>query len=164
MDPVNLHSSKHHTAPVKNAGAAAVSNSEPGDTRREEIISVARKFEALMLHTMLKSMRATIAEDELTGNDGQDLYRDMMDQEIAKNISESGGFGLQTMLARQLGANMNVAMEPADAAAEANVQTGATMIPTNGTSKAKLAQLQQYQEISSANDLMFNTQSSLMQD
>jgi len=153
MDPVNLHSSKHHTAPVKNAGAAAVSNSEPGDTRREEIISVARKFEALMLHTMLKSMRATIAEDELTGNDGQDLYRDMMDQEIAKNISESGGFGLQTMLARQLGANMNVAMEPADAAAEAS-----------GTSKAKLAQLQQYQEISSANDLMFNTQSSLMQD
>ena len=153
MDPVNLHSSKHHTAPVKNAGAAAVSNSEPGDTRREEIVSVARKFEALMLHTMLKSMRATIAEDELTGNDGQDLYRDMMDQEIAKNISESGGFGLQTMLARQLGANMNVAMEPADAAAEAS-----------GTSKAKLAQLQQYQEISSANDLMFNTQSSLMQD
>ena len=160
MDSVNLKNSSLNPVPTKNTGAGSINNSESEDTRRNEIVSVARKFEALMLHAMLKSMRATIAEDELTGNDGQDLYRDMMDREIAKNISESGGFGLQTMLAQQLRANMNVNMEPGDS----NMQPGPTMIPSNGTSKAKLAQLQQYQEISSANDLMFNTQSALMRD
>ena len=160
MDSVNLQSSKHHTVPANNTAAGSVKGNESDDTRRNEIISVARKFEALMLHAMLKSMRATITEDELTGNDGQDMYRDMMDQEIARKISESGGFGLQTMLAQQLGANMNVNPEKGDS----NVPTGATMIPPTGTSKARLAQLQQYQEISSANDLIFNTQSSLMSD
>lgn len=160
MDAVNLQNTTSQVQQQKASGNGTLNNSAADDSKREEIISVAKKFEALMLHAMLKSMRATIAEDELTGNDGQDMYRDMMDQEIAKNISESGGFGIQQVLAHQLGANMGVNTE----SGEDSSRVDATMIPGNGASKAKLAQLQQYQEISSANDMMFSTRSSLMQD
>ena len=110
-----------------------------------------------MLHSMLKSMRATIVENELTGSDGQDMYRDMMDQEIAKNISESGGFGIQTVLARQLGASMgdNNPVKP-------NAQIASSGEDDNPASRNKLAQLQHYQKMSGANDLMFNSQSTLI--
>lgn len=157
MDVVNLQ--KPHSQMVSSTNHKSNQNSATGaqgntsDSKQDEVISVARKFEALMLHSMLKSMRATIVENELTGSNGQDMYRDMMDQEIAKNISESGGFGIQAVLMQQLGANMGVDTieQSADLPAEAG----------NAATRSKLAQLQHYQNMSGANDLMFNTQSSL---
>ena len=111
---------------------------------------MAKKFEALMLHAMLKSMRATIVEDELTGSDQQNLYRDMMDQEIATNISNAGGFGIQQVLAQQLGASMGV--------------DGSLGTADNTLTRSRLATIKHYQDMAGANDLMFNTRSSLTQD
>jgi len=156
MDTVNLQQIQTQN-PSLNQNVKSGADIDAPNSKREEIISVAKKFEALMLHAMLKSMRATIVEDELTGSNGQDLYRDMMDQEIAKNISESGGFGIQTVLAQQLGANMGVDTDGHTAALAAN-----SAKTDNAVSKSKLAQLQQYQKISGASDLMFNTRSSLI--
>jgi Rod binding domain-containing protein len=152
MDTVNLPSANsRNSAALKPADNSTVGTNS-NTPSQDEVVSVARQFEALMLHTMLKSMRATIVEDELTGSDQQGLYRDMMDQEIAKNISESGGIGIQAVLAQQLGATMNV---------DINDQPQAT---AGDASQAKLARLQHYQQVAGASDLMFNTQTSLMQE
>jgi len=157
MDTVNLPKIQPDARLSVNQSMKPDAAKDIADSKRDEIISVAKKFEALMLHAMLKSMRATIVEDELTGSNGQDMYRDMMDQEIAKNISESGGFGIQAVLAQQLGANMGL-----DTGDQTNGVAAATTEPGNAATRSKLVQLQQYQNMSGANDLMFNTQSSLI--
>lgn len=171
MDAINkAQSPTQGLAPV-NQNARSTVAKDADESKHEEIVAVAKKFEALMLHAMLKSMRSTIVEDELTGSNGQDLYRDMMDQEIAKNISESGGFGIQDVLARQLGSNMGVdptiqAASTGDAPVNAAVDRTSIHNASvdNASVNARLSHLQKYQNISGANDLMFNSQSSLMQD
>ena len=57
----------------------------------------AKQFEALLLKTMLKSMRASTPGDSLLNNEQADLYLDMLDQQIAQEISKSGTFGLQDL-------------------------------------------------------------------
>lgn len=157
MEAVNLQKPHSHTVSSSNQNPTRGTQNNTANSNHDEVMSVAKKFEALMLHSMLKSMRATIVENELTGSDGQDMYRDMMDQEIAKNISESGGFGIQTVLARQLGASMgdNNPVKP-------NAQIASSGENDNPASRNKLAQLQHYQKMSGANDLMFNSQSTLI--
>ena len=157
MEAVNLQKPHSHTVSSSNQNPTRGTQNNTANSNHDEVMSVAKKFEALMLHSMLKSMRATIVESELTGSDGQDMYRDMMDQEIAKNISESGGFGIQTVLARQLGASMgdNNPVKP-------NAQIASSGENDNTASRNKLAQLQHYQKMSGANDLMFNSQSTLI--
>ena len=157
MEAVNLQKPQSHTVSSSNQNPTRGTQNNTANSNHDEVMSVAKKFEALMLHSMLKSMRATIVENELTGSDGQDMYRDMMDQEIAKNISESGGFGIQTVLARQLGASMgdNNPVKP-------NAQIASSGENDNPASRNKLAQLQHYQKMSGANDLMFNSQSTLI--
>ena len=65
-------------------------------------VQTAAKFEALLIQSMLKSMRASIDDDSLTGSDQQAMYRDMMDAELAKSISKSGGIGLQSIISQQM--------------------------------------------------------------
>jgi len=145
------------------AGAENAAENSASSNKNDEITSVAQKFEALLLHSMLKSMRASIVEDELTGSDQHNLYRDMMDQEVAKNISEAGGIGIQAVLATQLGANQQPELQ-SDTTGKLPGTNKSTTEPGNAPSKARLEQLQQYQKMSGANDLMINTQSSLMQN
>lgn len=71
----------------------------------EALQAVARQFESIFTHMMLKSMRAASFGNELTGGYQMDFYRDMFDQQIAVEMSESGGIGLADMIARQLGGN-----------------------------------------------------------
>lgn len=69
--------------------------------RQAEIKEVARQFEALLMHTLLKSMRETTSQDGLLDNDQTRLYTSLLDQEIAQLISKRG-LGLAEILERQL--------------------------------------------------------------
>lgn len=95
MTDLKLHNSQ---------GPLSVNRAQPQITEQQsdETQEVAQKFEALLLFTMMKSMRASVSKDSLTGSDQQDLYREMMDREIANTIAASGGLGIQQMLERQL--------------------------------------------------------------
>ncbi len=75
---------------------------EPASGQRQaEIKEVARQFEALLMHTLLKSMRETTSQDGLLDNDQTRLYTSLLDQEIAQLISRRG-LGLAEILERQL--------------------------------------------------------------
>lgn len=78
--------------------ASAVSPADAGKIRR-----AAQEFEAIILGQMLKTMRQAGAQGPvaLTGT-SQKLYRDLMDDELAKAISRSGGVGLADVLVRDL--------------------------------------------------------------
>jgi len=65
-------------------------------------------FEALFIGMMLKSMRATVGKDSLTGGGhGEEVYRSLLDQEYAQEAAKAGALGLcrglEEQLARQIG-------------------------------------------------------------
>lgn len=64
---------------------------------------VAAQFESLFLQTMLKNMRAGQLAEPLFGSDQHDMYQDMMDQQMAIEMSRGQGIGFADMLVRQLG-------------------------------------------------------------
>jgi len=69
----------------------------------EVLREVAGQFEALFMQTILKNMRAGQLAEPLFGSDQQDMYREMMDQQLAVEMSRGRGLGLADMLVSQLG-------------------------------------------------------------
>lgn len=64
---------------------------------------VASQFEALFLQTIFKNMRAGQLAEPLFESDQHDMYRDMMDQQMAVEMARGKGLGFADMLVRQLG-------------------------------------------------------------
>lgn len=64
---------------------------------------VAGQFEALFVQSLLKNMRAGELAEPLFGSDQQDMYQEMMDQQLSLSMSRGRGIGLAEMLVRQLG-------------------------------------------------------------
>lgn len=69
----------------------------------EALREVARQFEALFIHMMLKNVRETGFGDELFDSEQTKLYQGMFDQQVAVHMAEKGGIGLADLLVRQLG-------------------------------------------------------------
>ncbi len=62
-----------------------------------------QQFEAVFLHMMLQSMRATVPKSDLFGADhGKEIFESMLDQKLSENMAEAGGTGLADMLYKQL--------------------------------------------------------------
>ena len=76
---------------------------------------VAGQFEALFVQTMLKNMRSAKLAEPMFGSDQHDLYLEMMDKQLAVEMSKGSGFGFADLLVQQLSAT-----GPAPTAGEAN--------------------------------------------
>jgi len=64
------------------------------DVKRKQLKKISQDFEALFTGMMLKSMRATVPEDKLTGGGkAEETYRSMLDQEYAAAASKRAGAG-----------------------------------------------------------------------
>ncbi|ACD96983.1 rod-binding protein [Trichlorobacter lovleyi] len=62
------------------------------DAERKKLKKISQDFEALFTGMMLKSMRATVPEDKLTGGGkAEETYRYMLDQEYAAAAAKRGG-------------------------------------------------------------------------
>jgi flagellar protein FlgJ len=84
-------------------GADAAVRGGVSPAEAEKVRKAARDFEALMLGQMLRSMRQASlpGSSPLTGQ-GQRLYQEVMDDEVARTLAKSGGLGLADMIARDL--------------------------------------------------------------
>ena len=69
----------------------------------EAIKEVAKQFESLFVQMMLKSMRETVADNELFGSKNEKMYQDMYDKQLSMQISQGKGIGLANTIERQLG-------------------------------------------------------------
>jgi flagellar protein FlgJ len=78
------------------------------------IHEVAQKLEGQFAQMLIKCMREASFGDSLFG-EGDQTFRDMYDQQLAKAMTQGKGMGLAPMIARQLGAE-----EPAQAPAPAS--------------------------------------------
>src|SRR5215469_13046268 len=75
------------------------------DDPRQAVKKVAAQFEALFMQMVLKSMRDATPRSGLLDSQEQDVYRGMLDQQIAQQIA-SKGTGLSEVIARQLQRNL----------------------------------------------------------
>ena len=67
-----------------------------------ELKSVAHEFESLFTHHMLKQMRSAVPKsDFLDGGNAENIFTDMLDQEIGK-ITSKRGIGIADMVYEQL--------------------------------------------------------------
>lgn len=85
-------------------GAKSRVAKEPlSDAKRKELKKISQDFESLFVGMMLKSMRATVAEDKLVGGGrAEETFRSMLDQEYATAASRRGGIGIATMVEKEL--------------------------------------------------------------
>lgn len=68
----------------------------------KELMEVAQKFEALLIHQMLKAMRKTVHKSDLLNSFSLQQYESMMDEEIASEMAKHKGIGLADSLFYQL--------------------------------------------------------------
>ncbi len=81
------------------------SGQEASNTRVEkdkELMKVAQKFEAILIHQMLKAMRKTVHKSDLLNSFSLQQYESMMDEEIANEMVKHKGIGLADNLYFQL--------------------------------------------------------------
>lgn len=65
---------------------------------------VAEEFESVFLHKILIKFDSTVNREEniLYAGAAEDMYRNMMYQELAKSMSRNGGIGIADMLIEEL--------------------------------------------------------------
>lgn len=70
---------------------------------RASLKKACQDFEAIFIQSMFKSMRKTVPEGGLFEKDhATEMYQDMMDQEIASQISRRQSLGLADQMYRQM--------------------------------------------------------------
>ena len=72
----------------------------------KKIEKVSRDFESIFLHKLLSSMRKTVPKSGLLDSFATDMYKSMMDEEIAKEMSKNKGMGMGEMIYNDL-SNIN---------------------------------------------------------
>ena len=68
----------------------------------KDMEKVARDFESVFVNKLLESMRKAVPKSGLLDSSALDMYQSMMDQEMAKNMSERKGIGLGEMVYKDL--------------------------------------------------------------
>lgn len=86
---------------------------EPASTgsSHARIEEAARGLETQFAHMLIKSMRSASMGDPMLGNDT--TYREMYDQQLARELSRGRGLGLAPMIVRQLERSLPQAPAPA---------------------------------------------------
>ena len=91
---------------LKNNGVKGLNKSQNASTnpvsKDKELMEVAKKFEAILIHQMLKAMRKTVHKSELLNSFSLQQYESMMDEEIASEMVKHKGIGLADNLFYQL--------------------------------------------------------------
>src|SRR5690606_3018329 len=96
--------------------------------------AVAGQFEALFLETLLGNVRDASLADPLFGqSDAYDMYRGLLDRQLATEMASGRGIGLADLLVRQLGGG---APEPARSTAARPAGPGG---PAKGALPARAA-------------------------
>jgi Rod binding domain-containing protein len=81
----------------------AVAGDVISERSKAKLQTAVRDFESLFVGYMLKSMRESMATDEMFGdNFGGDILDGMFDTELARQMSRNSGFGLAEMLYRKM--------------------------------------------------------------
>ena len=102
------------------------------DDPRQAAKKAATQFEALFLQMVLKSMREATPHSGLLDSQEQDMYRGMLDDQVAQSIA-GRGTGLSELIAKQLTRNLPAGAHAAQAAQASAPAAAAGMVSMNAT-------------------------------
>ncbi|PCJ26659.1 MAG: hypothetical protein COA96_04890 [SAR86 cluster bacterium] len=71
---------------------------DPSEAAKE----VAQQFESIFVGMMMKAMRDATPKDGLFNSDQMEAYQEMFDQQLALDMSASGGLGLGRIIEQQI--------------------------------------------------------------
>lgn len=98
----NAQLTPQDAAELRTPNAADLHHARDAHSARE----AAQKFEALLIQQLLQVMRKSAPTGGLGGEDsGGQMYLQMFDEQMAEQMSQGQGLGLQDMLMRALGAS-----------------------------------------------------------
>ena len=66
-----------------------------------------QEFESIFVFQMLKSARSAKLANDIFGNNGQETYQSLLDQEYAKTLAKGHNFGIAEALVRQFDKHVN---------------------------------------------------------
>ncbi|ULA63128.1 MAG: Peptidoglycan hydrolase FlgJ (Modular protein) [Nitrospira sp.] len=110
--PMNIHdstqaqflSSPIFTNPLGDQGAVNAVNAQSRLGDQRELLKAAKQYEAFFVSYLMKVMRETVHESEMSGKMGSYFYS-FYDQEIGNRASESGGIGITQMVKEYIDKN-----------------------------------------------------------
>ncbi len=89
-----------------------IKNSQTGAAKTDVEISArksADEFEAIFISQMLKSMSTGIKTDgPFGGGHSEEIYRDLMNEQMGKAVTKQGGIGISDAIYRELLKNQEV--------------------------------------------------------
>jgi flagellar protein FlgJ len=68
----------------------------------KELITVAKQFESVFIHQLLKSMRSSVQKSSLFDSHASKMFESLHDEEMSKLMSEQKGIGLADIIYRDL--------------------------------------------------------------
>ena len=94
----NMSKFNHQIKKISDTGKNTEKNTEVDKDLRE----ATHEFESLFIHNLLKTMRAAIPKSEFfNGGSGEEIFTDLLDQEISKDVSKRG-IGIAAVLYQRL--------------------------------------------------------------
>ena len=82
--------------------------------QRGNLLKASQEFESYFVSYMLKVMRETVPQGELTANKMGEMFYSFYDQEISKRAAESGGIGLSDYILAAVARNEDLARSPSN--------------------------------------------------
>ena len=82
--------------------------------RRGELSRASQEFESYFVSYMLKVMRETVPQGELTANKMGEMFYSFYDEEIGKRAAQSGGIGLSDYVLAAVARNEDLARSPSN--------------------------------------------------
>jgi Rod binding domain-containing protein len=90
------------TTVIADLAAGATSGGGGEAARAAAVRHAAQEFEAIFLAQVLGTMTQGLGGDDLLGDGRGDAFRDMLNEEVAKLISRSGGIGVADAILREM--------------------------------------------------------------
>ncbi len=91
------------TLPLLQPDTATTRTDRRGQLDQESLRRSCQDFEAIFIQSMFKSMRKSIPDGGLFEKDtAHEIYQDMLDGEVAKEISRQQSLGLADQMYRQM--------------------------------------------------------------
>jgi flagellar protein FlgJ len=82
--------------------------------RRGELTRASQEFESYFVSYLLKVMRETVPQGELTANKMGEMFYSFYDQEVGKQAAQSGGIGLSNYILAAVARNEDLARSPSN--------------------------------------------------
>ena len=92
----------------------------------KELVGACQEYESFFIYMLMKEMRKTVPENTLlNGGRAEEIFRDMMDEEMGKKIAKTpgAGIGIADMMYRQLSRQEIAKQQAASESAAADLGT-----------------------------------------